>query len=368
MEKDVAPELLKLIQSEFQGSFEKNKKILVFYEKFLKGDATYDEVHDFAIETGRILAETFRQNLSSAILPDGKMYYNIADRVISKTLGHNYELIADAAVQVQDTLNQKAGIGLKAIRPGLNQDRIDGIINRVSSEEYYDDIKWILYEPVINFSQSVVDDAVRENADFQYRAGLSPKIVRTSTGRCCEWCSRLVGIYDYSDVMDTGNSVYRRHERCKCKVMYHAGNGMKQDVHTKRWSQDTEPAKIKARRQVGLDSFRKSADQLAKQIDQEYGQSIPQKLAEHPKILQSYTPQKLKEELEKQGYEVQPLNDGSFKGVAFEDGGGYKINFSDGGILMYHPEQRSHHGGEYYKISTGKKGRHRYDRNGEEIK
>lgn len=367
MEKDITPELLELLQKEFQKQFGSNEKILAWYRQFEAGTATYEEVHDFAIETGRILAEVFRQNVSSAVLPDGRMYYNIAERIISDTLGHNHELVSDAAIQVQNTLNKAAGIGLKAVRPELNRDRINGIINRVSSELNYDDIKWMLYEPVVNFTQSVVDDAVRANAEFQYRAGLSPKIVRTSTGRCCEWCSSLVGTYEYSEVMDTGNNVYRRHERCKCKVMYYPGNGTRQDVHTKRWSPDAEPAKIKVRKRTGIDALKKNAEQLSKQIDQEHRQSIPEKLSEHPKMLQSYTPQALKEALEQQGYEVQPLNNGSFKGVAFEDGGGYKINFSDGGILMYHPEERSHHGGAYYKIATGKKGRHRYDRNGEEI-
>ena len=54
--------------------------------------------------------------------------------------------------------------------------------------------------------------------------------------------------------------------------------------------------------------------------------------------------------------------------MPFEDGGGYKVNFEDGGLLQYHPEPHSHHGGEYYKISTGKVGIHRYDINGIEKK
>lgn len=57
---------------------------------------------------------------------------------------------------------------------------------------------------------------------------------------------------------------------------------------------------------------------------------------------------------------------GSLKGIKFEDGGGYKVNFGGDGILQYHPEKNSHHNGAYYKISTGKEGRKRYDLEGEE--
>ena len=71
--------------------------------------------------------------------------------------------------------------------------------------------------------------------------------------------------------------------------------------------------------------------------------------------------------LEKEGFEIKTLKQGSLKNLPFEEGGGYKVNFEDGGILQYHPASKSHHGGEYYKISTGKGGRHRYDTDGNEI-
>ena len=70
---------------------------------------------------------------------------------------------------------------------------------------------------------------------------------------------------------------------------------------------------------------------------------------------------------EKAGYDVKPMSSGNLKGIKFENGGGYKVNFGGDGIIMYHPEKRSHHGGAYYKISTGKGGIHRYDTKGNEI-
>ena len=106
--------------------------------------------------------------------------------------------------------------------------------------------------------------------------------------------------------------------------------------------------KIEARKQVGKDSFLTH-------------------LAENPTALGHYTPQSLKETLERMGYTVKPLSSGRLKGVPFEDGGGYKVNFTDSGLLMYHPERLSHHDGEYYKISTGKRGLHHYEINGQEF-
>jgi hypothetical protein len=88
---------------------------------------------------------------------------------------------------------------------------------------------------------------------------------------------------------------------------------------------------------------------------------------ESPEKLGDNTPKQWKKILSDEGREVTPLSSGRLKGISFENGGGYKTNFEDGGIFMYHPAYRSHHGGEYYKISTGKGGTNRYDRNGKRI-
>lgn len=231
--EDIAPELLEKIKKDFKKKLEKSETIKAFRERVKEKTATYKDANDFAIETGELLADAFQSNLSKEILPDGKMYYNIADRVIRERLEHNYDITAEAAVEVQKILNEKAGIGIKAIKPEMNEDRVQGIINIVSGGKY-DDVAYILGEAVVNFTQSVIDAAVKENADFHLKSGLRPKIRRTSTGKCCEWCNRLTGVYDYEAVSDTGNDVFRRHKHCRCTVEYDAGDGKVTNVHTKK--------------------------------------------------------------------------------------------------------------------------------------
>ena len=266
---------------------------------------------------------------------------------------NNYELVAEVSKEVQETLNKLNGIGIKAIKPEMNEDKVDGIIDIVSGKDKYDEIAYMLDEPIINFTLSVVDAAIKANADFQYKSGLSPKIKRISTGKCCEWCNKLVGVYDYGKVSDTGNDVFRRHKYCRCLVEYVPGNGMKQNVHTKEWSKSYKSDKIKAR-------------EKEERIKRENNLGFVEKIASHPKMLQAYTPKRLKELFEKDGCDVKPLNRGSLKGKSFEEGGGFKVNFGGDGILQYHPEKKSHHNGAYYKISTGRGGTKRYDLKGNE--
>lgn len=247
--EDVAPELLKRIRAEFDGAVEQSSTLKGVEEKILKGTATYAEANQYAIEVGKILANAYKNNISSDVLPDGKLYYNIADRVISPTMRNNFDLISKVSAQIQKILNDNAGIGINAIQPDMNMDRVEGIVNRVSDAENYDDVSWILQEPIINFSQSIVDAFVKENSEFQGKAGLSPRIVRKLSGGCCEWCSRLAGTYTYPDVPD---DVYRRHQRCKCTVEYDPGTGKRQNVHTKEWHRQEKDDIINERKILGL--------------------------------------------------------------------------------------------------------------------
>lgn len=87
----------------------------------------------------------------------------------------------------------------------------------------------------------------------------------------------------------------------------------------------------------------------------------------NPKSLGETTHKQKYDDFKKNDVPIKPLNKGSHKGVLYEQGGGYKVNDGTDNVFQYHPKSKSHHGGEYYKISTGKNGTTRYRMNGEQI-
>ena len=145
-------------------------------------------------------------------------------------------------------------------------DRITGIIDRLTDAESFSDIEWILKAPVENLAWSVVDDTMKANADFQYKAGLPAKVVRktepsgvrsvkrgnkTITYRVpCKWCQRVAGTYTYPNVP---KEVWQRHDGCECIITYTPAGGGRldtlagvRDLNTKRWYTDeTELAERK---------------------------------------------------------------------------------------------------------------------------
>ena len=138
--EDIAPKLYEKIKKEFDHKISDSKRLSILSEKLVKGTATYREAHEFAIESGEILSQVFKSNLSSSVLPDGKLYYNIADRIIRPMMGDLYERVADYSKEVQFLLNKQQDIGIKAIRPELNEDKVQGIIDITSGKEHFDDI------------------------------------------------------------------------------------------------------------------------------------------------------------------------------------------------------------------------------------
>ena len=220
-DKDIAPELLERIRADFRA---------------LLGDAkpaadTYAAAADYAELVGSALAEAFRRNLTADALPDGRLYWNIADRVVRPLLEEEHLLVADASAAVQQALNRQANLGIAPQRAVLDTDAVDGLLNKVSTAKQFADVAWALDEPVRTFSRMVVDDTLKRNVDFQGKAGLRPRVIRTAESHCCKWCSALAGTYDYPRVP---KDVYR------CRVEYDPGEGRRQNVWNKTWTEDED--------------------------------------------------------------------------------------------------------------------------------
>lgn len=260
MTADIVPGLLEEILGTYETTLAESKTAQNVEKKIVEGHATYADANEYAIENGKSVADAFAKHLSSSTLPDGRMYFNIANRVISPVLEKAFTSVVERAVGVQTGLNKMAGIGLKGIRPELNQDRIDGLINKVSNAEIFDDVAWVLDEPVINFNQSIIDDTIESNVEFQGKSGLSPTITRTCVGGCCDWCRDIAGVYSYPNVPQ---DVYRRHRYCRCTCEYDPGDGSKkrQDVWSKQSLTDTE--EIEARKKIGKGDTNKELDTIA---------------------------------------------------------------------------------------------------------
>lgn len=254
-------EILKKIIRRYGVKTDNIRMTQVIESKLKKHTANYADAEEFAREVGKALTDAFREYLPEA-LTDGKLYRAAAEVLVEQPMKMAGRDVAEIASRIQQQMNEDAGLGMNPVVPQMNQDQIDGIITGICNADSYEAGKETLMDQVGNCMEGYVDDFVRENADFQYKAGLSPTIERRADGKCCAWCSALAGRYLYQDVSDRGNDVFRRHRNCHCLIMFNPGDGSRrrQNVHSRQWTEEEKADRIAKSRTVGLDLQKFSGD------------------------------------------------------------------------------------------------------------
>lgn len=148
--------------------------------------------------------------------------------ILPNALGLDHAQVATACKQVQESMNKQAGLGIKYKEPKFDMNKALGLADEIRGVEDYSEIEKKFIEQVSNFSESVVDDSIYTNAGVMANAGVKAYIVRTAEATACEWCEDVAGTYDYWQVKDRGNDVWRRHLGCHCDIEFgieRAGGG-----------------------------------------------------------------------------------------------------------------------------------------------
>ena len=263
MAQDVVPVLNERVQSSFKGYCLKDRRLTQISKRIRDGTATQLDAHDYAEHVGENLSRALVNNLTADNLPNGTLYYNIAQRIVIPGLEENYNLINDVSADIQSIVDKKAKIGLGAVKADFPASRINGLIDKMTADNILleEAIKW-LKEPIINNSEAFFDDFVRENAKFRTDVGLKATITRTVAPGCCKWCDEMAGTYDYDKVPD---DIYRRHEFCRCTVTYQSKK-TSQNVWSKKTWQST-PEELERRENIGKTTQMSAAERLS-QIEQ----------------------------------------------------------------------------------------------------
>lgn len=135
MAEDIAPKLYEQLHSEFEKNMQHNKRIQSFLKKGEK--ASQKEVSLYSADLGKCASDALGTVLSETNLPNGKLYWNIAQKTIIPLLEEIHEMVMDAAEAVQKREDREVGINLKPIRPEFPKDRIEDLINKLI--EYQED-------------------------------------------------------------------------------------------------------------------------------------------------------------------------------------------------------------------------------------
>lgn len=184
------------------------------YRQIQSGDASYATGSKLAVRIGENLGKVLKQHA-----PETSVYDWDLNDLLPKSLGLDHRMVSTACEQIQEQMNKDAGLGIKPKIPKFDYDRVNGLIKELEDHaDTFPDIEKSFWDQLCNFSQNVVDESIRDNMQLMARAGIKTQVIRQAEFKACQWCRDIAGVYDYADVKDTGNDVWRRHENCRCTI------------------------------------------------------------------------------------------------------------------------------------------------------
>lgn len=220
--EDVAPELYDDIQMRYARKLRDDNKLISLAKKIKQGQGTQVDLDEITERLGRHASSAMREVLTANNLPDGKMYWNIAEKTVKPSLERVYDEVNHYASMSQRTADVKHGVNL-AIQAGNDPDFhirkvMEYAVNSVSETE----LDNALNEPVKTAARKFLDDFKKRNTEIRAKAGVPQVVVREydgvglSKGRTCTWCLQRAGVWDYADAK--ANGVFERHDGCGCTI------------------------------------------------------------------------------------------------------------------------------------------------------
>ncbi len=115
---------------------------------------------------------------------------------------------------------------------------------------------------------ALVDSFIEENVKLRNKMGVHSVIIRQVLGNCCEWCQNLAGTYDADDAP---RDIYRRHDNCKCMVVFKSDKGKYTDAWTKQEFNSYRNARITATTNIQMHSNTKEIVAFFKETNYKHG-------------------------------------------------------------------------------------------------
>lgn len=199
------------IRELFKKEIENDKQAVKLWQAVVNGGG-YAATTRYARRIGEDLARVLFKYAPEAIDE-----WDLND-LLPRSLGLDMNYVVKACAETHAIQTKELGVGIKFQEVGFNTDRAYGIVAELEGSTNFSEIYDKIKNQFANFSESVVDDEIRTNAQTMWRAGIKTQVIRRAESTACAWCNSVSGAYDYSEVSETGSDVWRRHVGCHCLI------------------------------------------------------------------------------------------------------------------------------------------------------
>ena len=235
--EDIAPELYKKINDDFTASVRNDSTIRTLVTKGNSKPLTQKELTTISTRLGKHASDAFKKTLTVEALPDGKMYWNIADRTIRPVMEQIYNtnnLLESNALRLKD---KAAGVNIGVVKGADPTARINEIIQFTLDSKTAEELSNALNLPVTTTALDFNDDFMEANAELRDKMGFKQVITREYDGvglangrRPCNWCIGRSGTYySYQEAKDAG--AFERHTGCGCTIDWSTNDEVENDEY-----------------------------------------------------------------------------------------------------------------------------------------
>lgn len=240
-------ELVAEIRKKFCNFMAEAEGVQNYLERILErakaGKASQTEIDNFVDALGYRLSETIQEVLGAS---DLQLTAEDYEEILGSVLHDNYDLVNKICAESQKRIDMQNNLSIRPQKADFPAERVRKIASAAAEPGISDEKKQRrLDSPIRNITRSFQDDFAKENAEFRTNAGIKCKIIRTTDGHCCDWCSALAGTYDYATAPEM---VFHRHDNCGCSVVFENGR-IHQDVWSKKYLSDDD---VEERKQYGM--------------------------------------------------------------------------------------------------------------------
>lgn len=219
------------VQDEIRQRIEKDVLLARLRRKIDSGKADFNDTFLYSDRAGKLLGEIFSRRLPDIPLEE-------REALCVELLRDRYTDINQLIDRVQRALDEAQNLHIAPQHAPFRNERAHKIGNATADPTVPVETQQRRAESApATMTRAMHDDRMKKEADFRSRAGLQCYITRKTDGKCCEWCDKMAGRYEYhSEPKD----IYRRHDNCGCSVTYENGR-QRQDVWSKRTWEAPEP-------------------------------------------------------------------------------------------------------------------------------
>lgn len=128
---DIGTDLSEKINKELEKKIAGNTEVRKIYSKVKSKAGTQEDVIKLSQILGDLASNVLISNLTIDKLPNGKMYWNIAEKTIKPVMQSIHKIVNSVAGEVLSMERKKQGIGIKPEEALFPEERINSLIAQI---------------------------------------------------------------------------------------------------------------------------------------------------------------------------------------------------------------------------------------------